>query len=243
VSSPAEICARNSLHWYEAILRTHRLTGAIVDGLWLSRGDVPPYYSNAMSFVPAPVGPQLAALRDLRSQLHGRWSVKDSFDALDLAPLGFEPLFDAEWVWRDASPAPLPPKSSLGDVSWQRVTTTADLDRWERAWRDNGSPTDRHVFVPELLADPTISLFAAYRGHLLVGGCAANISTAAVGLSNFFCADQDAEPVAAGALAEVGRFAPGRPIVGFEAGDALGRAKRLGFRAVGALRVWIVVVA
>jgi hypothetical protein len=62
-------------------------------------------------------------------------------------------------------------------------------------------------------------------------------------LSNFFCADQDAEPVAAGALAEVGRFAPGRPIVGFEAGDALGRARRLGFRAVGPLRVWIVVVA
>jgi hypothetical protein len=243
VNGQAEICARNSLHWYEAIFRTHRLTGWIVDGVWLSRGVVPPYYSNAMTVVPSPVAPQLAVLRDLRSELRAPWSVKDSYAALDLAPLEFEPLFDAEWVWRDTSPAPLPPMTSPGHVSWQRVTTTAHLDRWERAWRDNGSPTDRHVFVPDLLADPTVALFAAYRDHLLVGGCAANISTEAVGFSNFFCADQDAEPVAAGALAEVSRFAPGLPIVGYEAADALERAKRLGFGAVGPLRIWILVAA
>ena len=214
MSTPAEICVRNSLHWYEAIFRTHRLDGAIVDGLWLSHGDVPPYYSNAMTLVPSPVGPQLAALRDLRSALHGPWSVKDSFAALDLAPLGFEPLFDAEWVWRDPSP---PPTTDPGDVSWQRVTTNVDLDHWEKAWRDNGSPTDRRVFLPELLADPTVALFAAYRRDDMVGGCAANMSTDAVGLSNIFSADRDAEAVVAGALAAVSRFAPGLPIVGYEA--------------------------
>ena len=237
MSAPAEICARNSLHWYEAIFRTHRLTGAIVDGLWLSRGDTPPYYSKAMTLVPSPIGPQLAALRDLRSVLHGPWSVKDSFAALDLAPLGFEPLFDAEWVWRDPSP---PPKTDPGDVSWQRLTTNVDLDQWEEAWRDNGSPTDRRVFMPELLADPTVALFAAYRGDALVGGCAANISTDAVGFSNVFSADRDADLIVAGALAAVSRFAPGLPIVGYERGDALERAKRLGFRAVGPVRVWLV---
>ena len=240
MNAPAEICVRNSLHWYEAIFRTHRLTGAIADGLWLSRDDAPPYYSNAMTLVPSPVGAQLAALRDLRSVLQGPWSVKDSFAALDLAPLGFEPLFDAEWVWRDPSP---PQKADRGDVSWRRVTTSTDLDQWEKAWRDNGSPTDRRVFMPELLADPTVALFAAHRRDVLVGGCAGNISTDAVGLSNIFSADRDAEAMVAGALAAVSRFAPGLPIVGYERGDALERAKRLDFRAVGPLRIWIVVAA
>jgi len=238
VSAQAEICVRNSLHWYEAIFRTHRLTGAIVDGLWFSSDDAPPYYSNAVTLDPSRVASQRAALRDLRSELHAPWSVKDSYAALDLAALGFEPLFDAEWVWRDPSPVP---KADPGDVSWRQVTTSLDLDEWEKAWRDNGSPTDRRVFVPELLADPAVALFAAYRGDTLVGGCAANSSAEAVGMSNLFSADRDMEPIAIGGLTAVSRFAPGVPIVGYEAGDALERAKRLGFRAVGPLRVWIVV--
>ena len=236
-SGAAGTCVRFSLHWYEAIFRTHQLTGTMVDGLWLSRDTAPPYYSNAMTLVPTPTGPQLAALGELRSELHTPWSVKDSFAALDLGPLGFEPLFDAEWVRRDASPAP---ERGPADVSWRQVTTSLELDRWERAWRDNGSPTDRRVFLPELLADPTVALFAADRGDALVGGCAANVSTDAVGFSNFFAADRDPEALSVGALAAVNRFAPGRPIVGYEAGDALDRAKRRGFRSVGPLRIWLV---
>ena len=182
MSGPAETCVRNSRHWYEAIFRTHRLTWAIVDGVWRSFGDAPPYYSNAMTLVPSPVPPQLAALRSLGSELRTPWSVKDSYAALDLAPLGFTELFAAEWIWRDPSPTPM----STDDVAWRQVTTTIELERWERAWRDNGSPTDRRVFTPELLADPTVALFAAYRDDVLAGGCAANISGEVVGFSNFF---------------------------------------------------------
>lgn len=229
-------CVRNSLQWYEAIFRTHGLSGAIVHGLWVSRDDPPPYYSNALTLVPSLVEAQLAALRDLRSVLRRRWSIKDSFAVLDLAPLGFEPLFDAEWVWRDPSPAP---RASLGDVVWRQVTTSAELDPWETAWRDNGSPATRPVFVSALLDDPTIALFGAYRGDGLVAGCAANRSADPVGLSNFFVADGDEDELAAGALGAVSSFGGGLPIVGYEAPGAIDRAKRMGFQAIGPLRVWV----
>jgi hypothetical protein len=189
-----------------------------------------------MTLVPSLVEAQLAALRDLRSVLRAPWSIKDSFAALDLAPLGFAPLFDAEWVWRDPLPAP---RAGLGDVAWRQVTTTAELELWETAWRENGSPANRPVFVPALLDDPTIALFAAYKGDGLVAGCAANRSADAVGFSNFFVADGDDDQLAAGALAAVSGFGDGLPIVGYEPHRAIGRAQRLGFQPVGPLRIWV----
>src|SRR5690242_14334490 len=188
-----------------------------------------------MTLAASPVEPQLAALRDLRSELPAPWSIKDSFATLDLAPLGFEPLFDAEWISRDPSPVP---RSEGGHVEWRRVTSAAELDVWEAAWRDNGSPTDRRVFLPALLADPTVALFGASRDAEIVAGCAANRSADAVGFSNFFVAGGDDEDLTAGALAAVSGFGDGLPVVGYEWGDALGRGQRLGFEAVGPLRVW-----
>jgi hypothetical protein len=38
------ICVLNSVHWYEAILRTHGLSGRIADGMWTSLERPPPYY-------------------------------------------------------------------------------------------------------------------------------------------------------------------------------------------------------
>jgi len=226
---------RNSLHWYEAIFRTHGLSGTVVNGVWMTRDDPPPYYSRAITLAASPVEPQLAALRELRFELPAPWSIKDSFAALDLAPLGFEPLFDAEWISRDPSPVP----RSKGDhVEWRRVTSAAELDIWEASWRDNGSPTDRRVFLPALLADSTVALFAAYRGDAIVAGCAANHSVDAVGFSNFFADDAADGDLAAGALGAVNGFGEGLPVVGYEWGDALGRGQRLGFEAVGPLRVW-----
>jgi hypothetical protein len=235
MSDAATRCVRNSLHWYEAVFRAHGLSGRIADGLWLSHDDPPPYHSRAMTLERSPVDAQVAALRELRAELPAPWSIKDSFAALDLEPLGFEPLFDAQWISRDPSPLP---RSSGGDEVWRRVTSLAERDPWETAWRAHGSPADRPVFVSALLADPTVALFGAYRGDTLVAGCAANRSADAVGFSNFFVADGDDEQLGAGGSAAVGRFGHGLPVVGYERGTALDRARRVGFEAVGPLRVW-----
>ena len=43
----------------------------------------------------------------------------------------------------------------------------------------------------------------------------------------------------ASALGAVMLLAPGLPVVGYDAGDDLAHAKRLGFHTVGPLRVWL----
>ena len=237
MSKEPAICVMNSLHWYEAIFRAHRLACAIADGMWTSRDRPPPYYSNAVTLSPSEVEAQMATLQDLGSALGRRWSVKDSFSVLDLSRLGFRPLFDAEWIWLDAS-APVLARS---DLVWRRVTTPAELERWEDVWRENGSPAGSRVFLPELLANETIALFAAYDRDALVAGCAANRSADAVGFSNFFVADGDEDLATASAVSEVARFGAGLPVVGYEAGERLASVGRLGFRTVGPLRVWVTV--
>jgi hypothetical protein len=230
------ICAANNVHWYQAIFGSHGLNGAIADGMWTSRDRPPPYYSNAVTVASSAVAAQAATIRDLVGTLPRPWSVKDSFSVLELSPLGFRPLFEAKWIWCDAADAPVPVR---GDTVWRRVTTVAELERWEGAWRENGSPAESRVFVPDLLADPTIALFSAHRGDAIVAGCAANRSDEAVGFSNLFVAGGDDDLAIADAVSEVARFGSGLPIVGYLAGERLARVGRLGFRTVGQLRVWV----
>jgi hypothetical protein len=204
---------------------------------WTSRASPPPYYSNAVTIAPSGMGAQMATLRDLGTALGRPWSVKDSFSVLDLAPIGLQPLFDAEWIWRD--PSATRPRPGRHKTSWRQATTPTELERWEEAWKQNGSPANSRVFLPELLANEPIALFAARRGDAIVAGCAANRSAKAVGFSNFFAADGDEDILAATAVDEVLQFAPGLPVVGYLRGKMLARVRRLGFHTVGALRVWI----
>lgn len=230
-------CVANSLGWYEAVLRPHGISGAITRGVWMCRQRVPPYYSNAITLDSSDPAAQTEVLRDLAEDLDRPFSVKDSFAALELAPLGFRPLFDAEWLWRDPSPGL--PADGRRDLEWRRVTSDEELDQWEAAWRANGSPADTRVFLPDLLTSGDVVLLAGHQGDRIVAGCAANHTPGVVGFSNFFAEDADREPVMASALGAVMLLAPGVAVVGYDSGDDLAQAKRLGFHTVGALQIWL----
>jgi hypothetical protein len=236
VTDESMICVKNNVDWYRAIFESHGLSGEIADGVWFSRDTAPPYYSNAVTLTPSAQEQQVARLRDLDGVLRRRWSVKDSFAALDLSPFGFRLLFEAEWIWCAASDAPAGEERG---VTWRPVTTTDQLEDWETAWREDGSPTDTRVFLPQLLTNATISLFGGYRDGVLVGGCAGNRSADAVGFSNFFVARGHEAVAMPGAIGAVARFGGGLPIVGYLAGEGLARMRDLGFGTVGPLRVWL----
>ncbi len=233
-------CVANSLAWYETLLRTHDVSGAISRGVWTCRQGVPPYYSNAVTLDRSDAVVQTRVLRDLEVDLARPFSVKDSFAVLDLVPLGLRPLFDAEWIWR--APSAVPPGHGPRHVEWRRVTGNEELERWEASWRDHGSPASTRVFLPELLESGDVALLAAHRGERIVAGCVANRTRAVVGFSNFFADeadDADREHLMASAVGETMRFAPGMPVVGYERDEDLARARRLGFDTVGPLRVWL----
>jgi hypothetical protein len=230
-------CVSNSLGWYQAVLRPHGIAGAIASGVWRCRQRVPPYYSNAITLDATDTARQTEVLRDLASDLGRSFSVKDSFAVLELGPLGLRPLFDAEWIWRDPSSGP--PEHERANLAWRRVTDDVKLDDWEAAWRRNGSPADRRVFLPDLLASDDVVLLAGHDGDRIVAGCAANPTPGVVGFSNFFAEDPEREPVVASAIGAVMRVAPGLPVVGYDSGDDLAIARRLGFHTVGPLRIWL----
>ena len=60
------------------------------------------------------------------------WFVNDSFHCLRLNSLGFEPLFDAEWIAMSGA-RPDVRHHQPGDRS-TTVTDEAGLSAWERSW-------------------------------------------------------------------------------------------------------------
>ena len=231
VKQEALICAANNVDWYKAIVGSHGYDGRIESGIWLFHGRPPPYHSNAVTLSPEGLDAQYRTLDDLGRALGAPLTLKDSFSVLDMTTRGFRPLFDAEWIWHD-------PTGDGPSPEWRRATSPAELEAWERGLRDNGSPADERAFPTALLKNDSLAFLAQWRGERILAGCAANRSPEAVGFSNFFSVEEPDDRLAASAIAAVATFAPGLPIVGYERGEALARARRLGFRSAGPLRVW-----
>jgi hypothetical protein len=211
--------------------------------VWLNRHDAPRYYPNAVTLTPGGTAAQLAAVAELAAA-RASFAVKDSFAALDLSAMGFNVLFEAVWLWRDAAPEfeDQAPTAKADALNWQVVTDAAALGRWEAAWAglDEGQSVAaaERVFRPPLLAEPGVALLAGVRGGRVVAVAAANRTGEVVGLSNVFASAADPGTCWAGVVRFLGELYPGRPLVGYERGDDLAHALDAGFRAVGALRVW-----
>ena len=228
--------ARNNALWCDAVCRAHGRPGELLDTIWVCRHPTPPFYPNAVTLTPERGVAQLAVLRELRADLAPAWAVKDSFAGLDLTPLGFRCLFDARWIWR---PVSISSPALTSDAVWRTVATAAALDAWEQAW--NGSSAGEspvRIFVPDLLADPDITIIGAYQDTRIVAGVIANRSGDVVGMSNVFVRAAAAEEMWAGCIAAVMAAFPQLPVVGYEGGEELILAQRHGFEVAGPLRVW-----
>jgi hypothetical protein len=236
------LAVRNNALWCDAVYRAHGKPGEFLPDLWFNRHAGLPFYPNAITLSTGSgrTG-QVAQIAKLAAVgLPGGWGVKDSFAALDLTPLGFAPLFAAEWIWRAAGlegSEPAPP-----ELRWERLLDERALTNWEAAWNGEppaGEPAPDRLFLPALLADPAIAFLAAYTGDRIVAGAIANLTGEVVGLSNFFLPADGPAPYWAGCLAAITRLFPGRAIVGYERNDALLQAQRAGFSSLGTLQIWI----
>jgi len=179
---------------------------------------VPRFYPNLVTTARlAAPAEQLSAVRILReSNLPEHWAVKDSFSALDLAPLGFDLLFEARWIRKDAAPD---------------LATHSRL-RWGRTTEGN------RLLPPALFADSDIAMFTGSRDGEVVAGGIANRSENVVGLSNVFTQVGGAVSVWTDLAALAAVTFPGLPLVGYETGDDLAAACDSGFQMGDPLRVW-----
>jgi hypothetical protein len=168
------------------------------------------------------------------------WAVKDSFQALELNSLGFQPLFDAEWV---AMNPPLPDLRGHPAAEYRSaiVTSEAGLIAWEQAWAGeevkSTAVSKPRVFMPRLLVETGVRFVSIQGDSGIVGGGILNRGSEVVGLSSLFgCIDM--EMVWRNLVAMAIEIFPGLPLVGCERGHELAVAHQAGFETIGFLTVW-----
>ena len=228
------LCARNNAELCDSVCRSHGVPGQFHANVWLQPRDGPAYYPNAVTLSASGGGLRAEIVRLSAERPHG-FSVKDSFDRLDLSEFGLRRLFRAEWVWLEGDPALA---TGATGATWERIETEDELQAFEAAW-SAGNPPHGRIFLPPLLEDAAVSVLAARRDGCIVAGCIANRGPAGVtGFSNFFAPAAGRSAFRAEAVMVLRRMDEGGAIAGYDSGEELTGLLALSFRAVGPLSVW-----
>jgi hypothetical protein len=211
--SRALAAASNNADWCELVCRASDRNTSIADGVWASHRRSPPFYPDAITLSPTATAD---AVLD-RVERGDGCSVKDSFASLDLGPLGFRVLFDAEWIHLSTA------------------STTVDSLEWSPA---SEFPAWRHI-PSSVFDDPSVAALVARSGDDIVAGVIANRSDDVVGVSNMVVMGAAPDEVWSSAVGAVSTRFPGLPLVGYESGASLDAAHRAGFVSIGPLRIWL----
>jgi hypothetical protein len=221
-----EEAARNNAEWCASFCKTRGINGRFDSDAWTSATRTPPLYPDAVTLV---AGASVEAVL-LRVDTSVGCSIKDSFADLDLAPLGFDRLFAAEWLYQE-------PRSEAAPHNWSMITRQDELERWESAWGISTGP--RPFFRRELLADQHVAVLARYEGTAVVSGATANRSRTVIGLGNVFDLRRDLESAWRDAASAARALWGAMPAVSYDFGEPLAAAKRAGFAPSGRLVVWV----
>src|SRR5829696_3332166 len=142
--------ARNNAEWCDTFCRTH----GIADCFPLILGSV--RFAHRLQPRCGHASPGTTADEVLTGIDTGDGcSVEDSFAVLDLAAVGFRPLFRAVWLVREPAQT-----HSVSARRWSAVTSEEQLGEWEAAWGER--PEGPGLFRRALLEDETISVLAGY---------------------------------------------------------------------------------
>lgn len=212
--------ARNNARWCDAVCFASDKGGRFLEHIWVNADPVPRFYPNAVTLTrgEADIAEQREIVRILlKSNLPGRWAVKDSFCTLDITRLGFDVLLEANWI-RKRHPEPGQPRAGLV---------------WERG---NLEGSD---LPASLASDANFAKFVGTRGGSVVAGGTFYRTETIVGLSNVVAESGDAVAVWHDLAGIAAREFPGLPLVGYESGNELDAALTAGFEVGEALRVWV----
>jgi hypothetical protein len=198
------------------VCRAHGPPGTFLPHAWVNAEPVPRFYPNVVTLAHDETA--LAEQRDtvgvlVKSNLPGRWSVKDSFHALDLSRQGFDVLLEASWI---RSMMPIEGPSS--DIAWQQETEGK---------------------APLPFNDPNFAMFTGRRGYAVVAGGMLYRAAGVVGLSNVVADAADAVAVWRSLSLLATKTFPRLPLVGYESGRELLAALDAGFEIGDPLRIWV----
>ena len=224
----------DNVGWVGTVARVLGIGQARVGGVWAAGAATPDGYPEAVTAAPGVAAGDVLAALPRGAAVR---SVKDSFADVDLSAHGFGVLLDGWWT---GHPPPAPDPGAA--AAWSRVTDPVALDAWRAARHDAGAPVA--AFVPDLLAEPTVTLLARGGRDAPDAWAVATPRTRGdggpvVGVSSVGARDSSGGGAWPGLLAALAALAPGAPVVGWEAGADLDEALGAGFVALGPLRVWV----
>jgi hypothetical protein len=182
----------------------------------VNAAEVPRFYPNAVTLADSEANrsEQLATLEILaKSNLPGRWAIKDSFNALELGRRGFDVLQEASWI-RTTMPA----GEATSDIDWRRETEATGT-------------------LP--FADDNFAMFKGRRGFSVVAGGMLYRAEGLVGISNVVAEAADAVAVWRSLILLAAHTFPRLPVVGYESGEELKAALDAGFELGDPLRIWV----
>jgi len=225
VSEILRAAARDNAALCTAMWRAHGLGIERVDGWVGCLGTPPRLYPNIVTVDPSVDAPgQTRSIAERANGVSREFFVKDSYRALALGAVGFEPLFEASWIHRAAGL-----DAGVTRLDWRCVTDAAELSAWEAAWR--GGADGPPLFRPAFLTEPGLTMLAGWADRVIVAGCIITVTGAVAGISNVFGDAPEAIRISA-------RTFPGCDLVGYENGEALATALEAGFQTVGDLVIW-----
>lgn len=104
--------ALNNAEWCDAVCRAHGWAGEFGPSAWISPRRAPPFYPDVVTLDDVVERDVLQAV-----DLSPGCAVKDSFARWDLTSEGFEVLFEARWIFRDARPCDVSGWEPLADMA------------------------------------------------------------------------------------------------------------------------------
>jgi len=207
---------RNNAAWCDAVCRAHGHPGRFLHHMWVNAAEVPRFYPNAvtLSHAEADRAGQLETIDILqKSNLPGRWAVKDSFSTLDLGRRGFDVLLEASWIR-----AAMPMGEATADIEWRRETESS---------------------TPLPFGDDNFAMFTGRRGFGIVAGGMLYRSEGVVGVTNVVAETADAVSVWRSLIVLAAKTFPRLLVVGYESGAELAAARDAGFERGDPLKVWV----
>ncbi len=231
---------RNNAVWCDKVCAAQGSHGEFQDGFWVSHDKTPPFFPNFITLDKDKTTEQRVCIQELLNTGVGELGIKDSFSNLELGNLGFQILFDAEWIYL---PRFTPIRSTGKGISkWNTITDEYELRKWEQAWR--GMPKEKisdteAIFQPKLLLDNQLVFVAAYEQGQIVAGAVGLETDQVVGVSNVFISDDTGIGYRGRCISQLRTIYPDKVLVGYENGQELENMLKIGFERIGALRVWV----
>lgn len=213
----------NNVVWCGIVCDTHGISQTSKENVWGLMSKAPAFYPDIVTSNKEVTEDEIIDFIGSREI----FSIKDSYANLDLSPIGFKILFEAEWIYHK----PIY-NFNFFQSDWRVITTESDLAKWTKI-QGTGN-----VIKPILLKREDVRIFMLEKKDG-ISGFIANIGAGAVGITNIFSSEHTIEDLWSTLPKVVSNEFPGLPLVGYEQDGNLTVAIQSGWASIGPLRVWI----